>query len=121
MRARLTLWVIPLSILLVGSARAAEIAIVQPAHEETIHSNQGDLTVQVSYSGGEPDGSVRLVLDGTALPHSYRSDVIELIGIDRGTHTLQAELLDAKGGQLAASEPVTFYMWQASRLFPGRK
>ena len=121
MRARTLAWLIPLSILLAGSAHAAEIAIVQPAHEETIHSNQGDLTVQVRQSGGEPDGSVRLVLDGTALPHSYRSDVIELIGIDRGTHTLQAELLDAKGGQLAASEPVTFHMWHASRLFPGRK
>jgi hypothetical protein len=121
MRARLILWFIPLSILLIGTAQAAEIAIVQPAYEETIHSNQGDLTVQVRHSGGAPDGSVRLVLDGTALPHSYRSEVIELIGIDRGTHTLQAELLDAKGGQLATSEPVTFYMWHASRLFPSRK
>ena len=121
MRARTLAWLIPLSILLVGTAQAAEIAIVQPAHEETIHDNQGDLTVQVRHSGGAPDGSVRLVLDGTALPHSYRSDVIELIGIDRGTHTLQAQLLDANGEQLAASEPITFYMWHASRLFPSRK
>jgi hypothetical protein len=120
-RARTFAWLIPLSMLLMGTAQAAEIAIVQPAHEETIHNNQGDLTVQVKYSGGEPGGSVRLVLDGTALPHSYRSDVIELTGIDRGTHTLQADLLDVKGERLAASEPVTFYMWHASRLFPDRK
>ncbi|MGE5129552.1 MAG: hypothetical protein ACM3IK_07970 [Sphingomonadaceae bacterium] len=121
MRARLILWLIPLSILLIGTAQAAEIAIVQPANEETIHSNQGDLTVQVAVSGGAPDGSVQLVLDGAVLPHSYRANVIELIGIDRGTHTLQAMLLDAKGERLAASQPVTFYMWHASRLFPSHK
>ncbi|HXZ91730.1 MAG TPA: hypothetical protein VEG36_02510 [Burkholderiales bacterium] len=121
MRARLILWLIPLTILFLGTAQAAEIAIVQPVHEETIHSNEGDLSVRVQVSGAAPDGGVRLVLDGAALPHTYRTDVIELIGIDRGTHTLQALLLDAKGEQLAASEPVTFYMWQASRLFPSRK
>jgi len=123
MRARLVPWLIPLlAILLIGTAQAAEIAIVQPAHEETIHNNEGDLTVRVQVSGGAPDGGVQLVLDGAALAHTYRrDDIIELNGIERGTHTLQALLLDAKGEQLAASEPVTFYMWQASRLFPSRK
>jgi len=121
MRARLIPWLIPLAILLIGAAQAAEISIIQPAHEETIHSNQGDLSVRVAFSGGEAEGGVQLVLDGATLPQTYRKDVIELNGIERGEHTLQALLLDAKGGQLAASEPVTFYMWHASRLSPTRK
>jgi hypothetical protein len=114
-------WLVLLSVLLAGAAQAAEVAIVQPAHAETIHSNQGELTVRVRQSGGVAGARVQLMLDGSALPRTYRGNVIELKGIDRGTHTLQAVLLDAKGERLAASEPVTFYMWQASRLFPGRQ
>jgi hypothetical protein len=114
-------WLIPLAVLLCGAAHAAEIAIVQPAHQETIHSNQGELRVQVRQTGGVPGARVQILLDGAALRRTYRGNVIELKGIDRGTHTLQAVLLDAKGERLAASEPVTFYMWQASRLFPSRQ
>lgn len=114
-------WLIPLCVLLAGTARAAEVAIVRPAQEQTIHSNQGELTVQVRHAGGVPGARIQLLLDGSALPRSYRGNVIELKGIERGTHSLQAVLLDAKGEQLAASQPVTFYMWQASRLFPGRQ
>jgi hypothetical protein len=114
-------WLVLLSVLLAGAAQAAEVAIVQPAHAETIHSNQGELTVRVRQSGGVAGARVQLMLDGSALPRTYRGNFIELKGIDRGTHTLQAVLLDAKGERLAASEPVTFYMWQASRLFPGRQ
>jgi hypothetical protein len=102
-------------------ARAAGISVIEPASEETIHSNQGKLTVELRRARGAPGGTVRLVLDGAPLPHLYRSDTIKLQGIDRGKHTLQAALLDAKGERIAASAPVTFYMWQASRLFPNRR
>jgi hypothetical protein len=113
-------WLIPLYVLLAGAAQAAEVAIVQPAHEETIHSNQGKLTVKLQRTGA-PGARVKIVLDGAPLKQTYRTDVIELTGIERGSHTLQAVLLDAKGEQLAASQPVSFYMWQASRLFPSRQ
>lgn len=121
MHARTVFPMIALAVLFMGSVRAAELAIVQPANEETIHNNRGELTVRLQGTGGEPGGSVRLVLDGSELPQTYRGNVIELQGIDRGAHTLQAVLLDANGDRIAASQPVTFYMWQASRLFPGRK
>jgi len=123
-QARTMLFVVPLALLFLAAApavRAAEISVVSPTNEETIHSNQGDLTVQVAHAGGTPESGVRLVLDGTPLPHIYRGNVIELRGIDRGTHTLHAVLLDARGQPAATSAPVTFYMWQASRLFPNRK
>ena len=94
---------------------------MQPAHEETIHSNQGELTVRVRQTGAAPGARVQLLLDGSALPRSYRGEVIELKGIERGTHSLQAVLLGAEGERLAASQPVTFYMWQASRRFSSRQ
>lgn len=103
------------------AAQAAEISIVQPASGETIHSNQGKLAVRLRRAGSPPGAGVRLVLDGAALPKVYRGNVIRLEGIDRGSHDLQAVLLDADGRRVATSASVTFYMWHASRLFPNRK
>ena len=116
----LALLLAPLLPLAATAAEAAGISVIKPASEETIHSNQGELTVMLRRARAVPGGRVRLVLDGTPLPHSYRSDTIHLRGIHRGTHTLQAVLLDARGERSAASAAVTFYMWQASRRFPNR-
>ena len=44
-----------------------------------------------------------------------------LDGVERGEHTLQARLVDRNGRTLAGSEPVTFHLWQASRLFQNRR
>jgi hypothetical protein len=103
------------------AAQSAEISVVAPANNATIHSNQGKLTVKLRRADAPPGARVRLVLDGAARPKHYRGNVIELEGIDRGSHSLQAVLLDASGRQIAASQPVSFYMWHASRLFPNRK
>jgi len=103
------------------AAQAAEISVVAPANKETVHSNQGKLTVRLQRVDAPPGSGIRLVLDGAARPKIYHSDVIELDGIVRGSHRLQAVLVGADGARLAASTPVTFYMWHASRLFPDRK
>ena len=103
------------------TAQAAEISIVRPTDNETIHSNQGKLKVKLRRAGAPPGAGVRLVLDGAQRPKIHRGNVIELDGIYRGSHTLQAVLVDANGERIAASMPVTFYMWHASRLFPDRK
>ncbi|MGH8737594.1 MAG: hypothetical protein ACREVC_09585 [Burkholderiales bacterium] len=104
-----------------SAAWATQISILRPTNGETIHSNQGKLTVRLHRAGGPPGASVRLELDGGVLPKVYRGNVIKLEGIDRGSHDLHAVLLDASGNRVAASAPVTFYMWHASRLFPNRK
>ncbi|MGA7984471.1 MAG: hypothetical protein WCA01_04755 [Burkholderiales bacterium] len=103
------------------AAGAARISVIKPASEQTIHSNQGKLTVKLRRARGVPGSTVRLVLDGAPLPQAYRSDTIALQGIDRGAHTLRAVLFDASGQRIAASAPVSFYMWHASRLLPNRK
>lgn len=112
-----------LALLAVGAAplaRAAEIAIVQPASEQTIHSNAGDVQVHIRASGAAPGSRVRLIVDGVAQPEVHGAGAITLRGLDRGTHVVRAELLGADGAVLATSRPVTFYVWQASRLFRHR-
>jgi hypothetical protein len=104
-----------------AAAQAAEISVVTPANNATIHSNQGRLTVKLRRVDAPPGSRVRLVLDGAAQPKSYRGNLIELDGIDRGSHSVQAILLDANGSRVATSKSVSFYMWHASRLFPNRR
>lgn len=104
-----------------SAAQAAKIAIVAPKDHETVFSNEGKLTVKLRRAGAPPGAGVRLVFDGAARPKIHRRNVIELHGIDRGSHTLQAILVGANGERVAASTSITFYMWHASRLFPDRK
>jgi len=62
---------------------------------------------------------VRLSVDGRAQPIT-EGHVIALRGLDRGSHVLKAELLAADGQVIAASPPVTVYLWHASRRNPHR-
>jgi hypothetical protein len=100
---------------------AYTVAIVQPANDETVHDNQGNVAVQVAVSPSLTAGAgIVVLLDGQ--PVARQTDAtFALSGIERGTHTLQAQVVGAGGATLAASPPVTFHMWQASRLFPSRK
>ncbi|MEZ5606039.1 MAG: hypothetical protein R3E52_02635 [Burkholderiaceae bacterium] len=100
-------------------AHAAGIVITQPTNEQTIHSNLGEAMVSVQVTDVAPDSRVRLSVDGRAQPVTGEG-VIALQGLDRGTHVLRAELLAADGQVIAASAPVTVYLWHASSRNPHR-
>lgn len=105
-------------------ADAATIAIASPKPEETIHDNTGSVAVVVVSGDGAvaPDGvSIRVFLDGQPYGPVQHSRSFTLTGVERGEHTLQVQLVNAAGKMLASSNTVKFYMWQASRRFPGRK
>ena len=101
-------------------ARAAEIVITPPAPEETIHSNRGEVRVNAKTLGAAPGTHVRLRVDGAVVPNTADGPTITLYGIERGSHVLKAELLDADGAVIATSQPVTFYLWHASSHHPRR-
>ncbi|HTT39780.1 MAG TPA: hypothetical protein VMH32_19195 [Burkholderiales bacterium] len=100
------------------AVHAQDISIVSPASEETVHSNPGEVTVVVSYKAAPPSSMVRILVDGQPAGPAQPGDTFLLQGIERGAHTLQAQLLAPAGKLVAASAPVTFYMWHASILLP---
>ena len=102
-----------------GGAAAASVAIVAPAQDETIHDNSGNVSVSVEVDDA-PGAKLRLLLDGRSAAPEADGTELRLENIDRGAHSLQAELIGPDGNVLAASAPVTFYLWRASRLFPNR-
>lgn len=117
-----------LSLLTSGDLAAQQpgvaVTISSPQNEETIHDNTGRVPVTVAITGGEPlaaGGSIRALLDGKPFGPAARAAAFALEGVERGEHLLRVEVLDAAGTIIAVSEPVKFYMWQASALFPSRK
>lgn len=101
---------------------AATIVIASPAHEETIHDNTGNVPVSVTIRGAAPAGArIRALLDGRPYGTDQRSASFTLTQVERGEHTLQVQLVNPAGRVVASSATVTFYLWQASRLFPSRK
>ncbi len=107
-----------------GPAGAAQIAILAPAQQGTIHDNSGTLAVEVKVEPPiEPrDGtSIRILLDGKQAAPDSPGMSFTLQGVERGEHWLQALLINRQGQTLSVSDTVQFTMWQASKKSPARK
>jgi len=99
-----------------------DFAIISPTQEESVWKPDGPITVAWSARTElQPGMKVTLYLDGTM--HSTTAQpMVPLSGLDRGEHTLKAELKDSKNRVVATAETVTFFVRQPN-LFtnPGRR
>jgi hypothetical protein len=95
--------------------------ILEPENDATIRDNQGVVRVRIVlapplmtkqghkiqfYLNGEPNG----------IPVSNTS--ISFSNLDRGSYTLSASVLDAKGDTVMTSDPVAFHLHRESILNP---
>lgn len=96
------------------------VRILQPRPEGTVRDNRGIVEVRV---GTEPQlrqgDAVEYILDGEARGDPGPELTRRLTGVHRGEHQIRARIVDGNGETVAESEPVTFYMHQASRLHGG--
>ncbi len=95
---------------------------VTPATDENIWDNTG--TITVNFAAEPPlqtDRGHQLVVlvDGQARPAVSDSSVI-LENIDRGSHTLQGQIVDARGDVLISSDTTTVHLHRQSVLAPNR-
>lgn len=96
----------------------AQLAILAPAQEDTVHTNTGAFDVQVSVDPVLRSGDVFVVtLDGNALPGRYSSANIGLTAQDYASaatsthqHSLAVSVVDANGNVLISTGPVNFYV-----------
>lgn len=113
-----------IAIPLVAQEGRIGVSIASPQNQETIHDNSGRVPVEIAITNGDPlasGGAIRVLLDGQPFGPEARAANFALEGVERGEHLLQVHVVDAEGTVIATSEAVTFYMWQASALFPSRK
>jgi hypothetical protein len=97
------------------------LIIASPSEGEIILDAAGGVSVSLAVepplrvSQGD---AVRLRLDGQTLDIRYTGSDIAIAGVPRGTHTLQAEVVNPAGNVLIATGSVTFYMQAPSALAP---
>lgn len=94
--------------------------IASPSDEKTLPTGAaGNVQVVLDIDPDlRPDHKVRLLVDGDVSQSAMHTRAFMLTNLDRGEHTLQAELLDDDGQVRHRSAPVTLYVQRASVNLP---
>lgn len=99
------------------------VKVVAPADHATVVNTAGTVSVTVVVQPplkvGRGD-KIQLTLDGAPATEAA-SPNITLKNVNRGAHTLKAQVVDRAGATLMVSAPVTFYIHRPSIHLPGRK
>jgi len=105
-----------------GAQRSYErFALVAPVEQETIWSNEGVIEVAFDVRPSlDEDHSVRVLVDG-AQAAMLAGPYGRVEGIERGTHTLRAELVNGDDKVLAATDTVTVHLQKQSVNLPRRR
>ena len=97
------------------------IDIVSPADQETLWNIATVLNVQVRVQPAlQPGHRYDLVFDGQRRNVNTTSPRVALQDVFRGSHSLQAIVIDAAGTELMRSAPRTFFVQQTSVQNPTR-
>jgi hypothetical protein len=98
--------------------RYAELKITHPNNDQALRENNGKISITCSLSPtlqSSAGHQVRFILDGQ--PFSVVSSCSTTIEeIDRGSHQVSAEVIDAQGRVLLRSNTNTFHLQRHSRL-----
>ena len=103
------------------AVKYSEILIDEPENDATIRSNEGNVPVSIRAKPRiQADHEIQLYLDDTKLADTSKTGVIELRGVERGSHSLVAAIVDQNGKELIRSDIVTFHLLKITTLLPRR-
>ena len=94
-------------------------SITTPANQSVINNNNGQITVNLTIKPALQTHfkhSITLLLDGKPTQTGLKSLTAKLNNIDRGSHTLSAQIIGQYKKILKTSTPVTFHMKRHSIL-----
>lgn len=89
-----------------------KVAIASPADDEPVRNNPGNIAIQISSEPAlnlEAGHKFQLLMDGNPVMTSQKTTIV-LTNVDRGTHTLQVQVIDETGKVLESSASSTFHM-----------
>jgi hypothetical protein len=97
-------------------------SVVSPAQGETLWNLGGELNVELAVEPPlAPQHVLRVFLDGAEVKDVPQGDTRFTVGeVFRGERRLRVAVVDAQGRELASTDPVVFYVQQASLLNPNR-
>ncbi|MCP5151447.1 MAG: hypothetical protein H6983_03885 [Ectothiorhodospiraceae bacterium] len=91
------------------------IEITAPKPDEAVRNNSGAVSVQLALEPAlRPGDKVRILMDGKPLGEGQATS-ITLGNVDRGSHSVQAVVVDAEGKELGRSNAVTFHLLRVAR------
>ena len=96
----------------ISPVRYKELTIVEPVHDTAVRENSGNvkITVRVLPENFAETGAILAIyMDGNEVSKGPQTSV-QLMNIDRGTHTLKAELLNSAGHVVKATRPTVFHL-----------
>jgi hypothetical protein len=89
-----------------------DFAIIAPQSEESVWHPEGPITVAWNVAYKLQEGMrVSVFVDGS-LQATTSAQIIPVSGLERGEHTVKAELKDAQNRMIASAGPVTFFIRQ---------
>ena len=93
------------------------LTISNPGNEANIRENTGTFSVMAQLDPPLRAGhSMRLLLDNVPAASTGEDATFALSNVDRGTHTLKAEVLDKSGAVIFAGDPSVFHLQRYSKL-----
>jgi hypothetical protein len=97
----------------VASNENYTITTKEPEDLATIRNTQGYIPVSFVVEPELKNGDqIQLLLDGKPMGEPQASTVFALRNIDRGTHTIEAQILNNAGEVVSTSEEITVFMQQ---------
>ncbi|MBI5039985.1 MAG: DUF4124 domain-containing protein [Gammaproteobacteria bacterium] len=103
-------------------AEYTAFTLATPASDENIWDNAGAITVNFSVEPPLKTGrghKLVVLLDGQPQPPVQTPAAI-LENVDRGSHSLQGQIVDSRDAVLMSSETITVHMHRESVLAPNR-
>lgn len=95
------------------------LRITEPANEQALWANSGQLTITLAVAPElRANHTVAVFLDGKQAAGPTQQAQVTIPGVVRGTHTLTAVIVDAKGQILLRSPTVTVHVHKHSVANP---
>lgn len=89
--------------------------ITQPQEEQTIWNNPGNVSVSVNVVPQLQSGDkIEILLNNSLVAESKSGTSFQLTNIDRGEHSLKAQIVNESGEVLKQTKSVTFFLHQAT-------
>lgn len=93
-----------------------KIMIAQPQDQETLRNNQRMVSVIADIEPELKKGdTIQLLFDGSPAGPPQTTPAFILNGVNRGSHTLSLQVLNAESATIGTSQSITFFMHQTVR------
>ncbi len=92
----------------------AKFAIASPTNDATIRNNAGNIQVALDIRPAlQPGHKVQVLIDGNVVSES-RGVIQSAANVDRGTHSISANIIDSQNNILKSTPAVTIHLHRAT-------